>query len=233
MFRILIFLTLAVLLALPLAVQPYPVGSAAVTAQSSPLEAAVNQARTANGSPALHIDPRLQAAAQAKIAYMVSSHCYLPRCVNEPGPYERQLAAGYPTTGFASELIDTEHTTVNGVMDYWMMDGSGNRFILLLASFTDLGCAYGMDGSTPLWVCDFGQQSYTVVPPGTNTPVPSDTPPPPTATPLPATATTVPATATTAPDEIMGECGRFWEGDDGSGAQRYGNRATRLDCLGF
>jgi hypothetical protein len=191
----------------------------AVSAQVSSLETAVNQYRVANGATALHVDTRLEAAAQSKINYMLSSGCYLPRCVNEPVPYDRQQAAGYPSTGNASELIDTDHPTVQGVIDAWAVDGSGNRFILLLGLFTDLGCASGMAGSTPLWVCDFGQQATT-----------------PTATGVPVTSTSAPTatpTATPGVGEPIGECARVWYGDDGSSAARFGARSTQFECVGF
>jgi hypothetical protein len=201
----------------------------AVSAQVSSLETAVNQYRVVNGATALHVDTRLEAAAQSKINYMLSSGCYLPRCVNEPVPYDRQQAAGYPSTGNASELIDTDHPTVQGVIDAWTVDSSGNRFILLLGLFTDLGCASGMAGSTPLWVCDFGQQATTP----TSTGVPTTS----TATSVPATSTSAPtATATTTPGvgEPMGECARVWYSDDGSSsAARFGARSTQFECVGF
>jgi hypothetical protein len=140
---------------------PHPAQADALAA--SQLEGLVNQARLSQGVAALRIDSRLQSAAASKISYMINSGCYLARCVNEPSAYERQAAAGYPSNGSAAELIDTRNGTATGVISTWMIEGSSSRFLLTLASFTDVGCAQQMVGSTPLWVCDFGQgASYAV-----------------------------------------------------------------------
>ena len=220
----------------------------AAHAQGSPapqLEAAVNDARASVGVARLTIDSRLEMAAQQKIAHMQSSGCYLPRCVNFPGPYERQLAAGYPTTGFASELIDTDHHTVSEVVAYWMTEGSGDRFILTLGSFTDLGCASGLAPNTSqvLWVCDFGQASGTAPSqtPAPFTPTATLAAPTATQTPVPATSTSVPPTSTltpvrgtAVPVEELGECARVWYADDHGGSwARFTGRMTRLQCVGF
>ncbi len=221
------------------------VPSLPVTSPADQLESLVNQSRVANGATSLHIDSRLQTSAQQKINYMLSSGCYLPRCVNEPTAYERQVAAGYPSTGTTSELIDTQDATADGVIGSWMIDGSGDRFLLLYSGFTDLGCASGASGSTPLWVCDFGQQAVTTNP--TATPTPTSTPAPPTATSVPPTATatmfpptwtSVPPTATVrgtpVPVDQLGECAKVWYADNHGGTKaRYIGRMTDLQCVGF
>jgi hypothetical protein len=171
---------------------------------ASQLEGVVNQARLSQGVGALRIDSRLRTSAQEKVNSMVNSNCYLPRCVNEPTAYERQVAAGYPSTGYVAELINTQDGTATGVIGTWMSEGSSSRFLLLLGIFTDLGCAQQSVGATSLWVCDFGQDATlstvaTPAPTATFTSVPTATP---TATNLPATATSVPTgtpTSTVAP----------------------------------
>jgi hypothetical protein len=205
-----------------------------VHAQGSPtpqLEAAVNDARASVGVARLHVDARLETSAQGKVAHMQSSHCYLPRCVNEFTAAERANAAGYPG-GFVAELLDTDHATVPEVVSQWMTEGSGDRFLLTLDRFTDLGCASGMDGSTPLWVCDFGQQTGGA----TSTPIPPTATLQPltaTLTSVPPTSTTVPPTATIGPDEPLGECARVWYDPNGGSAARFFGRMTQFACVGF
>ncbi len=196
------------------------------------LEAAVNDARASAGVARLHVDSRLENSAAQKVAHMQSSHCYLPRCVNSFSVAERANAAGYPG-GFVSELLDTDHATVPEVVTQWMIEGSGDRFLLTLPQFTDLGCAAGMDGSTPLWVCDFGQQTGGT----TSTPVPPTATLQPltaTLTPIPATSTPVPPTATPAPDDELGECAHVWYNPDtGGSSARFIGRMTQFQCVGF
>ncbi len=206
-------------------------------AQGSPapqLEAAVNDARASVGVARLHIDARLENSAAQKVAHMQSSHCYLPRCVNSFSAAERANAAGYPG-GFLAELIDTDHATVPEVISQWMTEGSGDRFLLTLDRFTDLGCASGMDGSVPLWVCDFGQQTATS---GPATATLTSTAQPPTATSQPLTITPIPPTsgptATPAADEPLGECARVWyDPTNGGSAARFFGRMTQFQCVGF
>ncbi len=214
------------------------------TPQASQLETEVNDARVAAGGLHLNIDSRLENSAMQKVLHMQSSHCYLPRCVNSFSVAERANAAGYPG-GFVSELIDTDHTTAQDVIDFWMIEGLSPRFFITLPQFTDLGCAYGMDGSTPLWVCDFGQQ-VTITDP-TATPIPPATPAPPTATSVPPTATatmfpptwtSVPLTATVrgtpVPVEQLGECATVWYADNHGGTvARFTGRMTQFQCVRF
>jgi len=208
---------------------------------ASQLEAAVNDARASVGVARLHVDSRLETSAAQKVAFMQSSGCYLPRCVNEPNAYDRQVAAGYPSMGFASELIDTDHAIVPEVVSQWMVEGSGDRFILTLGLFTDLGCATGLaPNSQILWACDFGQAPGTAP---TATPVPTFTQVPPTATlpaltatltPIPPTSTSVPPTATVGPDGQLGECARVWYDEvTGGSYARFFGRMTQFECVGF
>ena len=156
------FIVVAAVLMLTLSGFPsHPVQADALAA--SQLEGLVNQARLSQGVGALRIDSRLQSTAQGKINYMLSSGCFLPRCVNEPTAATRANALGYPG-GMISELLDTDDATPEGVISYWMIDGSGDRFLLLYSGFTDLGCASAMAGSTPLWVCDLGQDTTSSSP---------------------------------------------------------------------
>ncbi len=218
---------------------PMPIGHAQII-PAAQLETAVNQARVSAGVPALTVDSRLEVSAAAKIVYMQSTGCYLPRCVNEPNAYQRQLAAGYPSTGFASELIDTEHDTAADVVSTWTIEGSGDRFLLTLGSFTDLGCATGLEPQTSqvLWVCDLGQALGSVAP--TSTPVPTSTPQatstrvPPTATGVPATATGIPVTATPPPGDQLGECAHIWFDPVSLGTVgHFIGRMTQFQCVGF
>lgn len=195
MSRIVIILVLSLLILPPVSqAQPLPVG------QVTQLETLINQARVANGVPPLHIDSRLEATAQDKVNRMIASGgCYFLFCANEPTTYERQIATGYPSTGQTGEMVDSTHLTPEGVIGAWTTVDTASRFVLLRIIFTDLGCGYGMAGSTPLWACEFGQQSGlpatpTPVPP-TDTLVPTPTEVPPTATEVP-TATPFTPTAT-------------------------------------
>jgi uncharacterized protein YkwD len=240
-------------------------GGVPASLQTSPaaqLETAVNDARASVGVSRLHVDSRLETSAAQKVAHMQASGCYLLRCTNSLDASARAHAAGYPDEGFITELIETDHGTVAEVIDNWMIEGLGNRFILTLPSFTDLGCAFGMNGSTPLWVCNFGEQSGgapTSTPAPSATPtatpplptaIPTATPQPPTATPpaltatltpVPSVSTRVPATpsltpvrGTAVPAEQLGECSRRWK-DPVTGGEfaRYGGRTTREQCVGF
>lgn len=222
------------------ALSAWPLVSHAQIIPAAQLETAVNQARVSAGVPALAIDSRLEVSAAAKIVYMQTTGCYLPRCVNEPNAYQRQLAAGYPSTGFASELIDPEHDSVADVVSAWTIEGSGDRFLLTLGAFTDLGCATGLEANTGqvLWVCDLGQQVGAVIPTATLVPTfttqVTSTRVPPTATGVPATATGIPATATPPPTDELGECAHVWYNPTtGGSAARFIGRTTQFACVGF
>jgi hypothetical protein len=208
-----LILLLLLILALPLSI---------AHAQSSPasqLETAINQYRTANGAGTLTIDSRLQTTAQDKLARMIATGCSLSRCVNEPTAYQRQIAAGYPSTGNVAELINASQPAVSTLMTLWTTEGSSSRFLLMLGLFTDVGCAVGLAGATTLFVCDFGQRSDV-------TPVPTPTP---TATPVRPTLTPTPTS--TASDE-QGECSIRWRSSTGAEYARYFGVMGRVQCLG-
>ncbi len=126
---------------------------------------------------------------------------------------------------------------MNDVVSAWTIEGSGDRFLLTLGAFTDLGCATGLEPNTGqvLWVCDLGQQVGAVAP--TSTSAPTSTPPPtstraPTATQGAPTAT--PIRGTPVPVDELGECAHVWYNPTtGGSAARFIGRMTQFACVGF
>lgn len=136
---------------------PEPPPSTATPApppRTSPAEqvvALVNQVRVENGCPAVRVDDRLAAAANAHSADM-SERGYFAHTTPEGVTFDKRiLNAGYPSPG--AENIARGQTTATAVMDAWMKS-RGHRANILNCKLTAIGVGLATKGW--YWTQDFG-----------------------------------------------------------------------------
>lgn len=120
--------------------------------------ARVNAERAKAGRPPLHLDPRLNEAAQKHAEDMLLRSYYDHFSPEKTTPSERVRKAGYPPR-IVAENIARGPVTVDEVMDNWMLSRE-HRGNVLFPIFRDLGVGIAVGrnsvGYTVLWVQDFG-----------------------------------------------------------------------------
>ena len=113
--------------------------------------ALVNVARADHGCPALRIDDRLVAAAQAHSDDMGVNDYFSHDSLDGRTFADRIEAAGYPSPG--GENIARGQRDAQAVHDAWM-ESSGHRANILNCEFTAIGV--GLHEATWTWTQDFG-----------------------------------------------------------------------------
>ena len=120
--------------------------------------ARVNAERAKAGRPALRLDPRLSAAAQAHAEDMMVHSYYNHASPEGQMPLDRVRKAGY-APHIVAENIARGPFTVDEVMDDWMLSRE-HRANLLHPAFRDFGAGIVVGrnsavGFTVIWVQDF------------------------------------------------------------------------------
>lgn len=114
--------------------------------------AATNAARARAGCPALTIDARLTAAAQAHSADMARNDYFEHISLDGRTFIDRIRAAGYPSPG--AENIAYGHSTAANVVQAWMRS-PGHRRNILDCSLTKIGVGFDRRGN--YWTQNFGR----------------------------------------------------------------------------
>ncbi|MGH3611298.1 MAG: CAP domain-containing protein [Pseudonocardia sp.] len=114
--------------------------------------AATNAARARTGCPALTIDARLTAAAQAHSADMARNDYFEHTSLDGRTFIDRIRAAGYPSPG--AENIAYGHSTAADVVKAWMRSPSHRRNILD-CSLIKIGVGFDRRGN--YWTQNFGR----------------------------------------------------------------------------
>ncbi len=114
--------------------------------------AATNAARARTGCPALTIDARLTAAAQAHSADMARNDYFEHTSLDGRTFIDRIRATGHPSPG--AENIAYGHSTAAGVVKAWMRS-PGHRRNILDCSLTEVGVGFDRRGN--YWTQDFGR----------------------------------------------------------------------------
>jgi len=116
-----------------------------------------NAYRLANGVPALTMNEKLSAAAQAHADAMASSGFFSHTSLDGSNAGDRISAQGYDWSTWG-ENIAYGYTTAEGVMNGWI-NSAGHRANILSSKFKELGVGYAINAKgTPYWVQDFGTQ---------------------------------------------------------------------------
>jgi len=159
----------------------------------SELLADTNQQRAAAGLPALRMDSRLNASAQAKAQNMFAENYWAHVSPSGIQPWYWFTQAGY-NYKYAGENLAKDFDTSAGAMDGWM-NSPGHRANILNANYVDVGFAVVngtlTGGQTTLVVAHYGQNASaaaTAVAPINSAPA---------ATPRPVVKTPVPTVAVT------------------------------------
>jgi len=131
---------------------PVPATTAAVTSQVQRVVELVNIERRKAGCPALAVDQRLAAAAQAHSTDMAVNHYFSHVSLDGRTFADRILAAGYPRP--AAENIAMGQPSAEEVMRAWMRS-RGHRANILDCGLVAIGV--GLDTRGWYWTQDFGR----------------------------------------------------------------------------
>lgn len=159
----------------------------------SELLSLTNQQRTSNGLPALRMDSRLNASAQAKAQNMFAENYWAHVSPSGIQPWYWFTQASY-SYKYAGENLAKDFDTSAGTMDGWM-NSPGHRANVLNANYVDVGFAVVngtlTGGQTTLVVAHYGQAVAVAAPAVASVnPVQAATPRPVVKTPVPTIAAT-------------------------------------------
>ena len=138
---------------------PAPKKSAVVDAVAFETEVVklTNAERIRKGCSALRIDERLVAAARVHSTDMVRSRFFSHTGSNGSNFVAREVAAGYPRKGAASENIAWGYRTPKDVVNGWM-NSPGHRRNILNCSSVAVGVGIAVkSGGAIYWTQDFGR----------------------------------------------------------------------------
>lgn len=170
----------------------------------SELLAGTNQARVAAGLPALRMDSRLNASAQAKAQNMFAEDYWAHVSPSGLQPWYWFTQAGYRYS-YAGENLAKDFDTSAGTMDGWL-NSPGHRANILNANYVDVGFAVVngtlVGGQTTLVVAHYGQTVAAPAPAiAVAKPAPTPAPPAVVRTPVPAAPVATPV-ATSVPTPV-------------------------------
>jgi len=126
----------------------------------------INQTRTANGVPALSIDPRLMQSAQRHADDMAAHNFFDFRGSDGSTPSQRAAEAGYP--GSVQEMLAAASNDPVAIVNEWLKYPS-LRARLLEPSFVHLGVGYATSPTATYryyWVLDLGKPPAPTPTPG-------------------------------------------------------------------
>jgi uncharacterized protein YkwD len=122
----------------------------------------IDQARAARHLPALHVDTRLQRAAQRFARDLKPSKALTHRGSGGSTPLERVAASGYPRGGAygAAEALGRSHGTLatpQTRVAHWLAD-TGTKRLLLSGAYRDVGVGVVTKGDTTTFVVEIAKR---------------------------------------------------------------------------
>jgi uncharacterized protein YkwD len=165
--------------------------AAATPAEQERIVELTNQARAANGLPAVSANAALNASAEAYSLSMATLNFFSHTGLDGSTFSSRNEAAGYTGWSWMGENIAAGQQSADEVFQAWM-NSPGHRANILNAQAREIGVGHA-DGPASTyrhyWTMELGARAGV---PGTTAPTATPTPPPaPTATPPPTATPTV------------------------------------------
>lgn len=114
----------------------------------------VNSERSKHGCGPLHIDPKLQVAAQAHSDDMAARDYYEHDTPEGIDPGTRMTDAGYVWSRWGENIYKSPQDPATAMAGW--MDSPAHRDNILDCTFTDTGVGVNLSANGPWWTEDFG-----------------------------------------------------------------------------
>jgi uncharacterized protein YkwD len=134
---------------------PAPSANSANSSYTAQVVALTNAERATAGCPALAINAKLTASAQAHSADMAARNYFAHESQDGRTPFDRMKANGYSYSA-AAENIAMGQLTPAEVVTAWM-NSAGHRANILNCTYVDIGVGYAIGNGAPYWTQDFGK----------------------------------------------------------------------------